>query len=128
MADMMDYLDWRGDLTFEVSGFNEVDNLILAQLVYVEFEGIVPGIDSDDSISLKEASDIFWSQNDAEEILARVSMTKSAPFVMEQMAETERFKDIRLSKYINDISDDSLFGSDRNDNPFYRLVGLYETG
>ena len=106
MADMMDYLDWRGDLTFEVSGFNEVDNLILAQLIYVEFEGIVPGIDSDDSISLKEASDIFWRQNDAEEILARVSMTKSAPFVMEQMAETERFKDIRLSKYINDISDE----------------------
>lgn len=106
MADMMDYLDWRGDLTFEVSGFNEVDNLILAQLVYVEFEGIVPGVDSDDSISLKEASDIFWSRNGAEEILARVSMTKSAPFMMERMAETARFKDIRLSKYINDISDE----------------------
>lgn len=104
MANMMDYLDWRGDLTFEVSAFNEVDNLILAQLVYVDFEGIVPGIDSDDSIRLKDASDIFWSRNDAEEILARVSMTKSAPFVMERMAETARFADIRLSKYVNDIS------------------------
>lgn len=106
MADMMDYLDWRGDLTFEASGFNEVDNLILAQLVYVEFEGIVPGIDSDDSVSLKEASDIFWSTNDAKEILARVSMTKSAPFVMERMAKTKRFSNIRLSKYVNDISDE----------------------
>ena len=104
MANMMDYLDWRGDLTFEASDFNEVDNLILAQLVYVDFEGIVPGIDSDDSIRLKDASDIFWSRNDAEEILARVSMTKSAPFVMERMAETARFADIRLSKYVNDIS------------------------
>lgn len=106
MANMMDYLDWRGDLTFEVSAFNEVDNLILAQLVYVDFEGIVPGIDSDDSIRLKDASDIFWSRNDAEEILARVSMTKSAPFVMERMAKTERFADIRLSKYVNDISNE----------------------
>lgn len=26
MANMMDYLDWRGDLTFTASGFNEVDN------------------------------------------------------------------------------------------------------
>ena len=33
MANMMDYLDWRGDLSFAASGFNEVDNLILAQLV-----------------------------------------------------------------------------------------------
>lgn len=106
MANMMDYLDWRGDLTFDVSEFNEVDNLILAQLVYVDFEGIVPGVGSDDSISLKEASDIFWSTNDAKEILAMVSMTKSAPFVMERMAKTKRFADIRLSKYVNDISDE----------------------
>jgi hypothetical protein len=37
MANLMDYLDWRGDLTFREAPFNEVDNLILAQLVYVEF-------------------------------------------------------------------------------------------
>ena len=51
MANLMDYLDWRGDLTFEQAPFNEVDNLILAQLVYVEFEGIVPtpGKDGTDS-------------------------------------------------------------------------------
>ena len=30
MANMMDYLDWRGDLTFTASGFNEVDNLLFA--------------------------------------------------------------------------------------------------
>ena len=37
MSNLMDYLDWRGDLTFREAPFNEVDNLILAQLVYVEF-------------------------------------------------------------------------------------------
>ena len=42
MSNLMDYLDWRGDLTFREAPFNEVDNLILAQLVYVEFAGIVP--------------------------------------------------------------------------------------
>ena len=29
---IMDYLDWRGDLSFEASPFNEVDNLILSVL------------------------------------------------------------------------------------------------
>ena len=38
---MMDYLDWRGDLTFTASGFNEVDNLLFAELVYTSFDGIV---------------------------------------------------------------------------------------
>ena len=41
MANIMDYMDWRGDLSFEADEFNEVDNLILAQLAYVDFEGIV---------------------------------------------------------------------------------------
>lgn len=30
MSNLMDYLDWRGDLTFREAPFNEVDNLILA--------------------------------------------------------------------------------------------------
>ena len=35
MANLMDYLDWRGDLTLAQSPFNEVDNLILAELSFV---------------------------------------------------------------------------------------------
>ena len=35
MAHMIDYLDWRGDLSFFHFPFNEVDNVILAQLSYV---------------------------------------------------------------------------------------------
>ena len=44
MANLLDYLDWRGDLTMEQSPFNEVDNLILAELSFVNFRGIVPEI------------------------------------------------------------------------------------
>lgn len=118
MANMMDYLDWRGDLTFEASPFNEVDNLILAQLVYVDFEGIVLETGEEragdcggkgaaqEGVPLWEASEKFWSEHTKEEILARVSMTKSAAFVMEKMAQTVRFKDIRLWGYVNEISDE----------------------
>lgn len=106
MANMMDYLDWRGDLPLEADGFNEVDNLLLAQIVYVDLDGIVPERDSGADIRLAEASEIYWKQHTKEEILARVSMTRAAPFVMKKMAKTKRFADIRLSKYVNDISDE----------------------
>ena len=36
MGNILDYLDWRGDLTFEQSPFNEVDNLILSCFSYLE--------------------------------------------------------------------------------------------
>lgn len=49
---------------------------------------------------------MFWEQNSREEILARVSMTKAAPFVLEKMAKTERFRDVKLWGYVNDISEE----------------------
>lgn len=42
MADISDYLRWRGDITFEQDPFNDVDNLILAQIAYVDFSDIIP--------------------------------------------------------------------------------------
>ena len=106
MANIMDYLDWRGDLSFEAAEFNEVDNLILAQLVYVDFTGIVPETGCGEGITLKEASARFFQTHEESEILARVSMTKMAAFLMQKMAQTRRFADILLSDYVNDISDE----------------------
>lgn len=40
MPNIIDYLEWRGDLTFTNSKFNEVDNLILSRLSYLPFEKI----------------------------------------------------------------------------------------
>ena len=40
MGNIMDYISWRGDLSFEQSQFNEVDNLILACFSYVNLDGI----------------------------------------------------------------------------------------
>lgn len=54
MANILDYLDWRGDLQISERGFNEVDNLLLAELCYLDFGGIVPpGFDA--PVPLQEA-------------------------------------------------------------------------
>lgn len=104
MSNLMDYLDWRGDLAFREAPFNEVDNLILAQLVYVEFAGIVPAPGEEGTITVKEACELFFAAHDRKEIMERVSMTKTAAFVLEKMAQTERFCNTQLFGYINDIS------------------------
>ena len=54
MANILDYLDWRGDLTLAERGFNEVDNLLMAELCFLDFSGIVPA-DFSASVSLPEA-------------------------------------------------------------------------
>lgn len=41
MANMLDYIAWRGDLSFADSPFNEVDALILAELAYLNLGGVL---------------------------------------------------------------------------------------
>ena len=59
MANLMDYLDWRGDLTLDQSPFNEVDNLILAELSFVDFQGTVPGPGEGEGVVLRGAAEAF---------------------------------------------------------------------
>lgn len=103
MANMTDYLMWRGDLLFEEAGFNEVDNLIFSELIYVDFAGIVPGIGADGGILLKDASEAFFKEHTDEEIEAKVSRTRAAAFLMREMAKTRRFGNITLSNYVDDV-------------------------
>lgn len=104
MANILDYLDWRGDLTFAQSPFNEIDNLLLSQLVYVDLAGIVPGPESKEKIRVAEASRIFFATHDEQKIMEKVSMTKTAMYVLKKMAESERYKDAMLGGYVNNIS------------------------
>lgn len=106
MANILDYLDWRGDLSFEQAEFNEVDNLLLAQLVYVDFAGIVESPEDGGKITVAEASKIFFEKHDEKEIMKKVSMTKTAIYVLKKMAETRRFGDALLFGYVNDISEE----------------------
>lgn len=100
MANIFDYLEWRCDVPFGVDPFNEVDNLVLAELIYTDFKGIVP-MDGR-AVSLREACDAFFLGHTREEILASKSFTAKAPLLMEKMLEGERFRDVRLCWYLDD--------------------------
>jgi hypothetical protein len=108
MANILDYIKWRGDILFSEKGINEVDNLILAYLSYVELDGIIPGKYSANSISLEQANACFWQLHTEEEVLEAVNMTKMAALVMRAMAESPRYRSIRLSRYVNHIDEEEM--------------------
>ena len=69
MANIIDYLKWRGDVPFNFDPFNEVDALVLCELVYANFDGIVPGPGPKDKISIEEVCDKFFEKYKKEELL-----------------------------------------------------------
>ena len=41
VANICDYIKWRGDITLEESEFNEIDNLVLSRLSYFPFDELI---------------------------------------------------------------------------------------
>lgn len=104
MANIFDYLDWRSDVSFEEDPFNEVDNLVLAQLAYTDFDGCVPTGD-EESVNIRAIYEKYYSIHTREEIEARTSFIAKAPFLMDGMVDSKRFGNIQFKGYVNQINE-----------------------
>ena len=79
MANILDYLDWRGDLTLAQDPFNEVDNLILAELSFVDFGGIVPGPGEGRAVPLWKAAEAYFAKTEGRPIDMGVLVPNQIP-------------------------------------------------
>ena len=128
MANILDYLDWRGDIPFSTDPFNEVDSLVLSELSYCGFEGIVPGFPESKaavrdtvagenaeknikenalelkSVSIREAAEAFWGVHTMKEIQDSGTLFKRAPLLLDKLCSGARFGNMRLTGYVNKIS------------------------
>lgn len=108
MANISDYLDWRGDIPMSVDPFNEVDNLVLAELSYTDFADIVPPPSKEHQyVTLQDACEMFFSMYSEDEIMEKNSTTKVAPFLMKKMIKSKRFESMLLMDYVNEIDEEN---------------------
>lgn len=102
MGNIMDYIEWRGDLPFTQSEFNDVDNLILACFSYVNLDGIQEAA-SQNGVELKALTEKFLQLHTEKELKEDKSFIRFAPFMMLEMAKTERFGQCVIRNYVNEI-------------------------
>jgi hypothetical protein len=115
MANIFDYLSWRGDLTFSQSPFNPVDNIIFCQLSYLPLNGIVPGPDEKErqGISIGLTAEIITERLRQDSSLRQAMMFRDDPAFISALGESKRFRDCRLCGFINqiDISEEKQFAA-----------------
>ena len=102
MGNILDYLDWRGDLTFEQTPFNQVDNLILACFSYLDLDEIAD-VKNGNTLSVEELFEIFSGKEKDGEVKAESAFLQNTPILLEKMASSERFRKCRAGGYVNEI-------------------------
>ena len=96
MSNIVDYIKWRGDLSFEADPINEIDNLILSRISYLPFK------------------EIKFNNKEKFKILAnRFLELKKEDFhqiddisLIEELAKSNRYKDLIFSDYYEKIDEE----------------------
>ena len=94
-ANILTYLQWRGDLTFSQSSFCQIDSLILCCLSYLNWDGIAAGRALSESVSLQDAI-AQWNAKPEEQQITRSPLDRT---LLELLSESARFRDVRLFRY-----------------------------
>ena len=108
MADLFDYLYWRGDLTFDKVPFNKIDALLLAQISYCLFDGVVSESFKERK-SFAQVSKDFAALPDYENrINIGFLINKRTTELMVKCAESERFRKVELCGFRNIYNEDNV--------------------
>ncbi|MCR4743436.1 MAG: DUF2974 domain-containing protein [Treponema sp.] len=96
---LLDYLDWRGDLTFKDAPFNEVDTLIFSHIIYLHFQGLISD-NFKQTISLGQLAENLLNAPDFEErIHLGLCINELTDDLFFKCAKTRRFKDIKVCAF-----------------------------
>lgn len=102
MADIFDYLHWRGDLRVEQDGFNEIDALVLARLSYAPFDRIALHT-ADVPTAIWEAAGSLLKAAGIEQAV----LWKHDIDLLRTLAKSERYRNMLLHSYVNQIEEDT---------------------
>lgn len=115
MGSLFDYLNWRGDLSFSQSEFNEVDNMIFSLLSYINFDGIVSESHrNEDMVPIRAAINAFFAKHPSDrELTLGLFVPKDIIKLLREVKETKRFRNVYMKGHVNciDLSREMQFSA-----------------
>lgn len=110
MADavnMLDYLDWRGDLPFSAAPFCEADNLIFAMLSFVDFSSAVSADPLGTPVKLPQVWEAVREKYPGGENFGEV-VPRQVNTLFERAAASARFRDVYAAGFRNVVEEDAV--------------------
>ncbi len=100
MANLLDYVRWRGDITLGERPLNIVDGLVLTALSNIDLAGIVPPAGSGESILVRDAAAALSERPSSGVGDRRLVFVPAA--LLEALGASARFGDAALSAYVDE--------------------------
>lgn len=98
MGTILDYLREYGDYSLEEKPFDDVDSLVISQLSYLKFDGIVPGPEETcGPVSLAQIA----AHSDYDRLYGDERYRKDNTALFTGILNSRRFGDMRLWNYVN---------------------------
>ncbi len=104
MENILNYVNLRKDITFQMSPFNSVDLLVLADLSYIDWDGIV----ENEEKYLIDACKEYFQVRSEEQINQRFLFSKNLPSLLSSLKESVRFRNIKMKRYQTVFSEEQL--------------------
>ena len=98
MGNIISYVKENGFLTFDAMDFNEVDSLVLSQLSYLCFDSFIESVPKFD-ITFKNLAE----KENRKELFKNIRTPKQNHRLLDAVAESERFGNIGIGIYVNEI-------------------------
>lgn len=106
MSTILDYIAWRGDLSFNAAPFNEIDALICCEFVYLKLQGIVPDEFTKEGVALSQAASAFFAAPDiAERSDMGLLFGEEVVHLFRAMASTRRYGQVRLCGFVERLDE-----------------------
>lgn len=119
-GNIIDYLKEYADVSLKDEPMNDVDSLVLCQFVYLKFDGLVPAVtENARPVSLQQ----LYEHPDYEKLYGDERYEKNNRALFEAMLKCERFRNMKLSCYINIIENQADF-----ETQFSAVTFLLEDG
>lgn len=101
-TNILDYVDWRGDLSFKRSKFNEVDNIIFSMLIYMDFKQTM--LDAKSTYpTLSDGVDTFFKQYNYKTYKFGAIIPNEIKDLALKMKNSKRYGHILLLDYVKEV-------------------------
>ena len=92
--ELMDYIEWRNDVSFRAAPFNEIDNVLLSYLAYADFGELLH--EPKRHVSIETCFKRFCKKHDLANVRESKLFIERAPLLLEDMVCGARFRGTKV--------------------------------